>query len=81
MANLKASYLGLELKNPLVVSSNPLTDSVASVARLEAAGAAAVVMRSIFEEQINADVAEMVESLEGDTSMAALEYLRADLPG
>jgi len=81
MANLKASYLGLELKNPLVVSSNPLTDSVTSVARLEAAGAAAVVMRSIFEEQINADVAEMVESLEGDTSMAALEYLRADLPG
>ncbi|HRR32560.1 MAG TPA: dihydroorotate dehydrogenase-like protein [Kiritimatiellia bacterium] len=81
MANLKASYLGLELKNPLVVSSNPLTDSVASVVRLEAAGAAAVVMRSIFEEQINADVAEMVESLEGDTSMAALEYLRADLPG
>ncbi len=81
MANLKASYLGLELKNPLVVSSNPLTDSVASVARLEAAGAAAIVMRSIFEEQINADVAEMVESLEGDTSMAALEYLRADLPG
>jgi hypothetical protein len=80
MANLKASYLGLELKNPLVVSSNPLTDSVASVARLEAAGAAAVVMRSIFEEQINADVAEMVESLEGDTSMAALSIC-APIPG
>jgi dihydroorotate dehydrogenase (fumarate) len=81
MPDLKASYLGLELKNPLVVSSNPLTDSVASVVRLEAAGAAAVVMRSIFEEQIDADVSGMVAALEGDTSMAAMEYLRADLPG
>lgn len=81
MANLEASYLGLELKNPLVVSSGPLTNSVASVKRLEEAGAAAIVMRSIFEEQIKCDVSGMVEALEGDTSMAALEYLRADLPG
>jgi dihydroorotate dehydrogenase (fumarate) len=81
MAILKAAYLGLELKNPLVVSSSPLTDSIESVAQLEAAGAAAVVMRSIFEEQIDDDVSGMVEALEGDTSMAALEYLRADLPG
>ena len=81
MANLTASYLGLELKNPLIVSSNPLTDSVASVVRLEKAGAAAVVMRSIFEEQMNADTSGMVSALEGDSSMAALEYLRANLPG
>jgi dihydroorotate dehydrogenase (fumarate) len=81
MANLKTSYLGLELKNPLVVSSNPLTNNVEAVARLEQAGAAAVVMRSIFEEQISADVSDMYEALEGDTSMAAMEYLRADLPG
>lgn len=81
MVNLKTSYLGLELKNPLVVSSGPLTNSVESVVRLEEAGAAAVVMRSIFEEQIQSDVSEMVAALEGDTSMAALEYLRADLPG
>jgi len=81
MVNLKTSYLGLELKNPLVVSSSPLTDDVGSVAKLEEAGASAVVMRSIFEEQIQSDVSEMYSSLEGDTSMAALEYLRADLPG
>jgi dihydroorotate dehydrogenase (fumarate) len=80
MVNLKTSYLGLELKNPLVVSSNPLTNNVDSVARLEQAGAAAVVLRSIFEEQINADVSDMYAALEGDTSMAAMEYLRADLP-
>lgn len=81
MSNLKTSYLGLELKNPLVVSSNPLTNDVDAVARLEEAGAAAVVMRSIFEEQIQDDVSDMYAALEGDTSMAALEYLRADLPG
>lgn len=81
MVNLKTSYLGLELKNPLIVSSNPLTDQVESVVKLEQAGVAAIVMRSIFEEQIRADVSDMVTALEGDTSMAALEYLRADLPG
>jgi len=81
MVNLKTSYLGLELKNPLVVSSGPLTDDVDSVAKLEASGASAVVMRSIFEEQIRSDVSDMYTALEGDTSMAALEYLRADLPG
>jgi len=81
MVNLKTSYLGLELKNPLIVSSNPLTNNVEAVARLEQAGAAAVVMRSIFEEQIQSDVSDMYTALEGDTSGAAMEYLRADLPG
>jgi len=81
MANLKTSYLGLELKTPLVVSSGPFTNDVESVAALEQAGAAAVVMKSIFEEQIRDDVSGMVAALEGDTSGAAMEYLRADLPG
>ena len=80
MANLKTSYLGLELKNPLIVSSNPLTNNVEAVARLEQADAAAVVMRSIFEEQIRSDVSDMYAALEGDTSGVAMEYLRADLP-
>lgn len=81
MADLRVNYLGLELKNPLVASSGPLTNHVDSIARLEEAGVAAVVMRSIFEEQINEDVSDMYDALAGDTSMAALEYLRADLPG
>ncbi len=81
MANLKTSYLGLELKSPLAVSSGPFTNDVESVAALEQAGAAAVVMKSIFEEQIRDDVSGMVAALEGDTSGAAMEYLRADLPG
>lgn len=52
MIDLSTEYLGLKLKSPLVVSSNPLTDSTESIQRLEAAGAAAVVMPSIFEEQL-----------------------------
>lgn len=81
MANLEASYLGLKLKNPLLASSSPLTAKPDSVERLEQAGAAAVVVKSIFEEQIRADVSDMVAALEGESSAAAMEYLRADLPG
>jgi dihydroorotate dehydrogenase (fumarate) len=50
--NLSTSYLGLELANPIVPSASPLTRSVESMQRLEEAGAAAVVMPSLFEEQI-----------------------------
>ena len=53
--NLSTNYLGLPLKNPLVVSSSPLSHTVDSIRRLEDAGAAAVVMYSLFEEQITFD--------------------------
>ncbi|HKZ80255.1 MAG TPA: dihydroorotate dehydrogenase-like protein [Pyrinomonadaceae bacterium] len=53
--NLTTSYLGLALKNPLVVSSSPLSQNLDSIRRLEDAGAAAVVMYSLFEEQITFD--------------------------
>jgi dihydroorotate dehydrogenase (fumarate) len=53
--NLTTNYLGMLLKNPIVVSSSPLSHSVDSIRRLEDAGAAAVVMYSLFEEQIGFD--------------------------
>jgi dihydroorotate dehydrogenase (fumarate) len=53
--NLSTNYLGLVLKNPIVASSSPLSHSVDSICRLEDAGAAAVVMYSLFEEQIGFD--------------------------
>jgi dihydroorotate dehydrogenase (fumarate) len=53
MMDLTTHYLGLQLKNPLVVSSSPLTESVESILRLEEVGAAAVVLPSIFEEQLS----------------------------
>jgi dihydroorotate dehydrogenase (fumarate) len=53
--NLTTNYLGLALKNPIVASSSPLSHTVDSIRRLEDAGAAAVVMYSLFEEQIGFD--------------------------
>ncbi|HMT22315.1 MAG TPA: dihydroorotate dehydrogenase-like protein, partial [Promineifilum sp.] len=57
MADLTTSYLGLALNSPLVVSSNPLTMELDNLRRMEAAGAGAVVLHSLFEEQI--ELAEM----------------------
>jgi dihydroorotate dehydrogenase (fumarate) len=52
MIDLTTTYLGLKLKNPIVPSSSPLMQKVDTVKRLEDAGAAAVVLHSLFEEQI-----------------------------
>ena len=52
---LTTNYLGLPLRNPIVVSSCPLSHTVDSIRRLEDAGASAVVLYSLFEEQINFD--------------------------
>ena len=56
--DLITTYLGLTLKNPLVASSSPLNRDVANIRLLEDHGAAAVVLPSIFEEQIEAELAE-----------------------
>ena len=53
--SLTTNYLGLVLKNPIVASSSPLSHTVDSIRRLEDAGASAVVMYSLFEEQITFD--------------------------
>jgi len=53
--NLTTKYLDLLLKNPIVASSSPLSHTVDGIRRLEDAGAAAVVMYSLFEEQIGFD--------------------------
>ncbi len=52
MADLTTTYLGLTLKNPLVASASPLSKKIEGVKRLEDAGIGAVVMYSLFEEQI-----------------------------
>ena len=54
-ADLRTYYLGLPLKNPIVASSGPLTGDLESLQRLEQAGIAAVVLPSLFEEQISRD--------------------------
>jgi len=53
MVNLETTYMGLKLKNPLIVGSSGLTNSVENIIEIEKKGAAAVVLKSLFEEQIN----------------------------
>lgn len=60
MTNLETKYMELTLKNPIVVASSGLTNSVEKIKELEAAGAAAVVLKSIFEEQINNEVSHLI---------------------
>jgi dihydroorotate dehydrogenase (fumarate) len=55
MADLSTTLMGLRLRNPVIVASSPLTSSVAGVRACADAGAGAVVLKSIFEEQIMAD--------------------------
>src|SRR5712692_2925688 len=57
--DLTTTYLGLQLKNPLVASASPLSKKLDLVRRLEEAGAAAVVMYSLFEEQITHESYEL----------------------
>lgn len=60
MPNLETKYMGLTLKNPIVVASSGLTNSVEKIKDLENAGAGAVVLKSIFEEQINNEVSSLI---------------------
>jgi dihydroorotate dehydrogenase (fumarate) len=57
--DLSTTYLGLHLKNPLVPSASPLSRTLDSMKQLEDAGASAIVMYSLFEEQIQHEAAEL----------------------
>ncbi len=57
--DLTTTYMGMTLKNPIVAAAGPLTAQVASMRQLEDAGAAAVVLRSLFEEQLTHEAAEL----------------------
>lgn len=52
MADISTSYMGLKLKSPIIAASSGLTNSIDDVKKLEAAGAGAVVLKSLFEEEI-----------------------------
>ncbi len=62
MADLRTKFVGLELRNPVIVSSSGLTDSVEKIVKLEEAGAGAVVLKSLFEEQILHEAGMLAES-------------------
>jgi dihydroorotate dehydrogenase (fumarate) len=56
--DVSTTYLGLKLRTPLVPSASPLSEGLDKIKQMEQAGAAAVVLHSLFEEQLNADSAE-----------------------
>ncbi len=79
MNKLGTSYLGLPLKNPLIVGSSSLTNSVEKVKKLENAGAAAVVLKSLFEEQMLHEAQTLQNA--GEYYPEAADYLQAYVSG
>ena len=77
MIDLTTEYLGLKLKSPLVVSSTPLSQSIATIRRMEDCGAAAVVLSSLFEEQLILESRALDNDLSRGTNSFAesLDYL------
>ena len=76
MSNLSTRYMGLELKNPLVVSSCGLTKTVQGVQQAAEAGAGAIVLKSLFEEQINADLDELTQQSQHSGHTETYDYLQ-----
>jgi dihydroorotate dehydrogenase (fumarate) len=73
--DLTTKYLGLTLKNPVVVSASPLSENLGNIKKMEQAGAAAVVMHSLFEEQIEREGADLDRSLStGESYAESLSY-------
>ncbi|MFH1531763.1 MAG: dihydroorotate dehydrogenase-like protein [Pseudomonadota bacterium] len=79
MAELKTRYLGLELDSPLIVGSSGLTKTLAGIQRCADAGAGAVVVKSLFEEQIRTEYEETTASIASYAHPEALGYLQADV--
>ncbi len=80
---LATKYLGLELKNPLVASASPLNSKLDNLRRLEDAGAGAVVLPSLFQEQIEAEAECLAWRVDvhADSSPEAASYFPADVSG
>jgi len=80
MPDLSTTYMGLKLGTPLIAGSSTLTGTVRKLSALEDAGAGAVVLGSIFEEQVRAEVSDMIAVLETQENPEAYDYIRADYP-
>ncbi len=81
MPDLSTSYLGIPLRNPVIAGASPLTGSLKGVCRCAEAGAGAVVLQSLFEEQLTQETAALTEALqnEGQWHSEVYEYLAADI--
>lgn len=72
MSNLETTYLGLKLKSPIIVGSSGLTSSIEKIKQIEDKGAGAIVLKSIFEEQIKYEAGKMAN---GTDSPEAWDYV------
>ena len=81
--SLATKYLGLDLQNPLVASPSPLHDKLDNIRRLEDAGAAAIVLPSLFQEQIEAEAEARLSLVEAyvESSPEARSYFHASVAG
>ena len=64
MANLKTSYMGIELKNPVIVGASNIVNNLENIKKAEEAGAGAIVYKSLFEEQIQLESAQLDDKLQ-----------------
>ena len=80
--DLSTHYLGFSLPHPLIVGASPIVDDMDLVRRAEDAGAAAIVMHSLFEEQLTSEQLHYHQHVEahGDSHAEALSFL-PDLVG
>ena len=77
MIDISTSYMGLQLKNPIVVASSSLTGHVEGIRKCAEAGAGAIVLKSLFEEQIAAETAALSEHADNYSGYGeAYDYLR-----
>ncbi len=74
MPNLETTYMGIPLKNPLVAASSGLTGSLDKIMELKDAGIAAVVLKSIFEEQISGNIHQIINQGAGTTDYPEADY-------
>ena len=82
MIDLSTKYLGLNLKNPIIVGSSGLTDSVEKIKRIEEYGAGAVVLKSIFEEEIFFEYDAVIKEAEADgVNLEQFDYYDFQLRG
>jgi len=73
MADLRTTFMGVELKNPIILGASSLVEDLNAIKKIERAGAAAIVYRSLFEEQIN------LEHIQLDDQLGEYSYRNAEM--
>lgn len=74
MSHLETTYLGLKLKNPVIVGSSGLTSSIEKIKKLEEKGAGAIVLKSIFEEQIKFEAGNLANESDSPEAWDYVNY-------